>query len=651
MILEALLLKYSFLIFVLGAIFVFLICLKSKVLSIIASSIFAIIASSLSLISSIFSIIYQHPFAFALTYNLGFPLGKIELVIDPLSAFFIMIISILVIPVSIYSIGYLKKEYIEKNVGILGFLYQLFILSMLLVVCSGNGFQFLIFWELMTLISFAFVISDITNSDSQKAGFIYLLMTHIGSAFLLFTFLIFAKYTGSFSFTSFHGISNAMPDWLKLTLFLFILIGFGTKAGIIPLHIWLPEAHPAAPSHISALMSGVMIKTGIYGILRFVFDFLSPFPYWWGILLGMIAIITAILGIIFASSESNIKRILAYSSIENIGIILLPIGASMIFFGFGQKELAALTLIPALFHSLNHSLFKGLLFTSVGAVISVTHIKNIEKLGGLIKVIPKTAFLFLIGALSISAFPPFNGFISKWLTFQSLLLLFQLKSETIKLLAPIAASLLGFVSAISAATFVKTFSGIFLGMPRTHKSINAQEATPSMILSMSILALLCLLIGIFPNIPFSLIKTITYSIIGLDSASITAFNNLPGFNNLFISPALVFILLIATLCLTYIVVNNLGSKIPIRKDETWSCGVKPKSEFGHTPKGFSQPLNVIFSELHTPESFYHDYIYLPITNGLMSLSHKIKPLQSGILQIDLFYIFLTLIVCLVWLRL
>lgn len=563
-----------------------------------------------------------------------------------------MLISILVIPVSIYSIGYLKKEYLEKNIGVLGALYQLFILSMLLVICSSNGFQFLILWELMTLLSFAFVISDFKNIDSQKAGFVYLLMTHIGSAFLLFTFLIFAKYSGSFSFTSFYGVSNAMPDWLKLVLFLFILVGFGTKAGIIPLHIWLPEAHPAAPSHISALMSGVMIKTGIYGILRFVFTFLTPFPYWWGILLAGIAIITAILGIIFASTESNIKRILAYSSIENIGVILLPIGASMIFFSFEQKELAALSLIPALFHTLNHSLFKGLLFTSAGAVISSTHIKNIEKLGGLIKVIPKTAFLFLIGALSISAFPPFNGFVSKYLTFQSLLLLFQVRFEAIKLLAPVTASLLGFVSAISAATFVKTFSGIFLGMPRTHQLTHSQETTPSMILSMSLLASSCLIIGVFPNIVFPLIKVIASSIIGLEATSIATFNDLLDFNNFAgLSPAVVFVLLLGAFCLVYIVVNNLGSKLSTRRDETWSCGVKPKPEFGHTPKGFVQPLRVIFSELHTPESFYHDYIYLPIVNGLINLSHKIKPIQSGVLQIYLFYIFLTLVFCLVWLRL
>ncbi|MBI2996495.1 MAG: hydrogenase 4 subunit B [Candidatus Melainabacteria bacterium] len=513
----------------------------------------------------------------------------------------------------------------------------------------------------MTLISFAFVIFDIKSIDSKKAGFVYLLMTHIGSAFLLLTFLIFAKYTGSFSFSSFDGVSNLMPDSLKAILFLFILLGFGTKAGIIPLHIWLPEAHPAAPSHISALMSGVMIKTGIYGILRFIFDFLSPFPSWWGIIVVFIGIITAVLGIIFASSEVDIKRILAYSSIENIGVILLSIGASMIFYSFDQKVLATISLVAALFHSLNHSIFKGLLFTCTGSIVSSTHTRNIEKLGGLIKLMPKTAFLFLIGSLAISALPPFNGFISKWLTFQSVLLLFQIKSEILKLISPIYASLLGFVGAICIATFVKTFSGIFLGMPRSHQAIHAQEATPSMILSMSILAFSCLVIGVFPNIVFLLIKTVTFSIIGLDATSIITFDSLFNSNNFSIklgsnnfatlSPALVFVLLLIILCLVYIAFNNLGSKVPIRKDETWSCGVKPKPEFGHTPKGFLQPLRVIFSELHTPESFYHDYIYLPIVNSLVNLSHKIRPLQSGVLQIYLLYIFLALVFCLIWLRL
>lgn len=659
MILEALLLKYSFLIFTLGAIFAALICIRSKTFSVIASSIFTIIASSLSLVSSISSIAYQHHFT--LTYNLGFLLNKIELVADPLSAFFIILISLLAIPISIYSIGYIKAEYLEKNISLLCSLYPLFILSMLLVVLSGNGFQFLIFWELMTLISFAFVIFDIKSNESKNAGFIYLLMTHIGSAFLLLAFLICAKYTESFSFASFIGVTNLMTPSLKVILFLFILLGFGTKAGIVPLHIWLPKAHPAAPSHISALMSGVMIKTGIYGILRFVFDFLSPFPSWWGMFIVFIGITTTVLGTIFASSEIDLKRILAYSSIENIGIILLSIGTSMIFYSFDQKVLAAASLVAALFHSFNHSLFKGLLFTCAGSIISATHTGNIEKLGGLIKLMPKTSFLFLIGSLAICAFPLFNGFISEWLTFQTLLSLFQLKSDAIKLITPISASILGFSSAICAAVFIKTFSGIFLGMPRTHQVNHAKEVSTSMNFGSGLLALLCFITGIIPFLVFPLFKTVASSIVKMESSLNINLQNLLNTNNDFImfgkndfasiTPLSIFVIILISFFFIYIFSKVYGSKLPIRKEETWSCGVAPKAEFEHTPTGFSQPLGVIFSGLHTPESFYHNYIYLPAVNGLINLSHKIRPLQSGVLQIYLLYIFLALIFCLAWIKL
>ena len=521
---------------------------------------------------------------------------------------------------------------------------------MLLVVLSGNGFQFLIFWELMTLISFAFVIFDIKSTESKNAGFIYLLMTHIGSAFLLLTFLIFAKYTGSFSFVSFNEASNLMPASLKAILFLFILLGFGTKAGIVPLHIWLPEAHPAAPSHISALMSGVMIKTGIYGILRFIFDFLSPFPSWWGIFVLLIGITTAVLGIIFASSEVDIKRILAYSSIENIGVILLSIGASMIFYSFDQKILAAAALVAALFHSLNHALFKGLLFTCAGSIISATHTRNIEKLGGLIKLMPKTAFLFLIGSLAICALPLFNGFISEWVTFQSLLRLYELKSDFIKLLGPITASILGFTGAVCAAVFVKTFAGIFVGMPRTHQVNHAKEVSPSMSLGSSLLGIMCFLIGILPFLLFPLLNTAASFTIGLENINIQSAGNVNN-NFVSISPLIIFVIILLSFFFIYIFSKIYGSKLPVRKEETWSCGIAPKAEFEHTPTGFSQPLGVIFSELHTPESFYHNYIYLPIVNGLINLSHKMRPLQSGVLQIYLLYIFLALIFCLVWIKL
>ncbi|MBI3591091.1 MAG: hydrogenase 4 subunit B [Candidatus Melainabacteria bacterium] len=650
---ETQLLQFSFLFFILATISSFLLNNFSKKLSIFSSTIFGIIASALCLLSSALILIHRSKFIFNIPF--GLPFGRLELLIDPLAAFFLMLISMLSIPVLIYSVGYLQAEYIEKNVGVLCALYHLFVLSMLLVVCAANGFLFLFLWESMTLISFALVIFDTNKAESKNAGFIYLLMTHIGSAFILFIFLILAKYTGSFSFASFHNIGHQLPGALKLILFIFVLIGFGTKAGLIPLHIWLPEAHPAAPSHISALMSGVMIKTAVYGILRFVFDFLSPFPYWWGLILAGISILTAILGMIYASGEVDIKRMLAFSSIENMGIILLPIGIGMVFFSLGQKELAGISIIAGLLHTINHSLFKGLLFMCAGSVISVTHTRNMEKMGGLIKLMPQTSFFFLIGALAISAFPPFNGFISEWLIFQTLLSSFHIHSQAMKIFSPICAALLGFTGAICAATFVKAFSGIFLAMPRSHTALHAHNVSYSMRLGMRILAFLCLCLGVIPFFGLTLLENVSESIV---SAKIKS--NLFNVNKLFVnfgpdgfaylSPALVFLLMTLLLLLVYFFFK-FNTSMSFRKEETWSCGVTPKPEYEYTPSGYSQPLKIVFSEMHTPESFYHKYIYLPLVNGLIGFSHKVRPMQSGILQVYLFYIFITLILCLVWLRL
>ncbi len=651
---EAILLQFSFLLFIFGAISALTLNFFSKKLSIVCSSVIGIIGSSLSLISSILILLHKSKLVFSLYFIK--PIGPLELIVDPLAAFFILLISMLSIPVLIYSIGYLQAEYMEKNVGVLGVLYHLFILSMILVVCAANAFLFLFLWELMTLISFVFVISDTKSIESQKAGFIYLLMTHIGLAFLLFAFLIFAKYSGSFSFSSFQSVSHGLPNNLKSILFIFMLIGFGTKAGLIPLHIWLPEAHPAAPSHISALMSGVMIKTAVYGLLRFVFDFLSPFPYWWGLTLAVFAIITAMLGIIYASLENDLKRMLAFSSIENMGIILLPLGIGMIFFAFDQKELASLCIIASLFHSLNHSLFKSLLFMCAGSVISVTHTRNMEKLGGLIKLMPQTSMFFLVGALAISAFPPFNGFLSEWLIYQILFSSFQIHSQAVKIFAPVCGALLGFTGAICAATFVKAFSSIFSAMPRSHQPVHAHEVSLSMRLGMGIPAVFCLFVGIAPFAIMPLLQSASEAVIHTNIKSNSFFaNNLLinlGANHFAaLSPGLIFALLVFFFTMFYFLCKMVGNKMPIRKDETWSCGVTPKAEFEHTPTGYSQPFGVIFRELYTPESFYYKYIYLPVVNGLINISHRVKPIQSGNLQLYLAYIFITLILCLVWLRL
>ena len=527
---------------------------------------------------------------------------------------------------------------------------------MILVISAKDALLFLIFWESMTLISYGLIISNVSSNESRSAGFIYLLMTHIGSAFLLFLFLIMANYSGSFAFESFHDIYKQMPDRLNLLLFVFALIGFGTKAGLVPLHIWLPEAHPAAPSHVSALMSGVMIKTAIYGILRITFDFLNPTSYWWGVGLLLVAVTTALVGIIYASQENDIKRLLAYSSIENIGIIFIPISAAIIFYSLKLYELAGVSVVISLFHTLNHSVFKGLLFMCAGSVISVTHTRNLIKLGGLIKKMPQTSLFFLIGVLAVCAFPPFNGFASEWLIFQNLLSLFSTSSSTIKIVAIISASLLGLIGAICAATFLKAFSGIFLALPRTHQAEHAHEVSSSMTFSLFISAALCLLIGLLPLFVISPICTAASTLIKSSNVSPRMFSN--GYtlhiSNIiagYYSPTLLITLLILFSLFALLLLKLIGSKTTIRKDETWSCGITPKPEFEYTPSGYTQPLEVIFSGLHIPADFYYKWIYLPIYNALHKFSHKVKPIQSGVVQIYLTYIFVALVICILWVSL
>lgn len=334
--------------------------------------------------------------------------------VDRLSAFFILVISITSFAVSIYSMGYVKEYFGKKNIGYLGFLYNLFILSMIFVVSSNNAIMFLVVWELMSILSYLLVVFEHEKPETRKAGFIYILMTHIGTGFIIISFLILAGSSGSFSFETFR--SAALPSYLKDIVFLSALVGFGTKAGIVPLHIWLPYAHPAAPSNVSALMSGVMIKTAIYMLIRVIFDFLGASSAWWGILLLFLASASAILGVMYALVEHDLKRLLAFHSVENIGIILIGVGVSMVFMSTGHPDLAAFGLIAGLYHTMNHAIFKSLLFMGAGSLIYSTHTRNIEELGGLMKRMPWTGMFFLIGSISISALPPFNGFVSEWLT-------------------------------------------------------------------------------------------------------------------------------------------------------------------------------------------------------------------------------------------
>src|SRR6185436_8035438 len=320
--------------------------------------------------------------------------------VDPLASLFVLTISVTGLAASIYAIGYVTKFYGRASIAALGALYNGFLLSMTLVVIADNGFLFLIVWELMSLVSYFLVVTEHEKAEVRYAGFFYLIMTHVGTAFIMLTFLIFFQEVGSFSFEAFRHPEQPLPEGMRTLAFLVALIGFGTKAGIVPLHVWLPYAHPAAPSHISALMSGVMIKTAIYALLRVYFDFFGGhFPWWWGFVVLLIGAVSALLGVMYALMEHDLKSLLAYHSVENIGIILLGIGAGMIFHSYDLDELAALGLIAGLYHTINHAVFKALLFFGAGSLLYATHTRNMEEYGGLLRRMPWTGGCFLIGAV------------------------------------------------------------------------------------------------------------------------------------------------------------------------------------------------------------------------------------------------------------
>lgn len=629
-------------------------------------------ASAGALSGLIFSLSVIFGDTFQLILNEG-QIPEFGFFIDKLSAFFIFVISISVFAVSIFSTGYVKEYFGKKNIGYLCFLYNIFVLSMILVISANNAIMFLIVWELMSVISFFLVVYEHEKIETRKAGFIYIVMTHIGTGFIILSFLIFAGASGSFSFETFRAAGSTMTPILKDIAFLFAFIGFGTKAGIVPFHIWLPYAHPAAPGNVSALMSGVMIKTAIFMLIRISFDFLGASQSWWGYIVLAIGTISAIFGILYAIVEPDMKRMLAFSSIENVGIILIGLGASMIFLASENSILSAIAMIAALYHLLNHSVFKSLLFMGAGSILYSTHTKNIEKLGGMIKKMPVSAILILIGVLSISAMPPFSGFVSEWLTFQSLLLTFNLDSNFAIIMLSVSAALLALTGALAAYCFLKFFGMVFLALPRSENAQHAKEVNIPMLAGMVFLALLSILLGILPAFVLPVLDRIVASFIGTgafgQSFSFDTFGmiSIPSSQSISIStPGLLTILLILIFIPAIILLINKRNMQSIY--ETWGCGQPvstPRNEYSAT--AFSKPVQVWFKGLYRParemevtyssqylkESFkfksgiiqlFEENLYIPVVDFVMAMSRKAKVIQTGSIHAYLGYIFGILVI-------
>src|SRR5208282_448666 len=430
--------------------------------------------------------------------------------IDALAAFFLVVVNLGGGAASLFALGYGHHETAPHRV--LPF-YPAFLAGMNLVVLADDAFTFLLCWEFMSLSSWALVMSHHRDPENRRAGYIYLLMASFGTLALVLAFGLLAGPDGGYGFAAIRASTHPGTLIAALVLVL-VLLGAGSKAGLVPLHVWLPLAHPAAPSHVSALMSGVMTKVAVYGFVRIAFELAGPPTWWWSIVVLAAAGLTTVMGVLYALMQHDLKRLLAYHTVENIGIIFIGLGLSLAFNANGLPFAAALALTAALLHVFNHSLFKSLLFFGAGAALTATGERDMEHLGGLIHRMPQTAFVVLVGCAAISALPPLNGFVSEWLTFQAILLSPQLPSWGLKLLVPGVGALLALSAALAAACFVKAYGVTFLGRPRTPAAERASETDRFSLAAMFFLAALCLVVGILPGVFIDALAPVSTALIG-----------------------------------------------------------------------------------------------------------------------------------------
>jgi len=602
------------------------------------------------------------------------PIGGAALGVDRLSAFFVVVIAAGAFPAALYALGYTREYAGKHSLAGMGFAFNVFIATMILVVLARNVLTFLFLWEAMSLASYFLVMTEPEREDTVDAGWVYFVMTHAGFAALFMGFLLLARATGTMDFANWSVAAIELDPTSRNLIFVLLALGFGSKAGVIPLHVWLPRAHPAAPSHVSALMSGVMIKLGVYGLVRVAFDWLGTGPVWWGGTMLIVGAVSAVLGVLYALVEHDLKRLLAYHSVENIGIILLGLGGGMLFQAHGLEALAALALIAALYHTLNHAAFKSLLFMGAGAVVLATHTRNMEELGGLIKRMPQTATFFLVGSVAIAALPPFNGFISEWLTFQSLLLSFQISAHTVNLIFALGIAALALTSGLAAACFVKAFGITFLALPRSEPAALAREVEWTMRAPMALLAFACIALGVAPFVILAPLEAAVFDLMGAHADmkfdwSMVVANDSFGW----VAPLWIALGLGAFLMAIPLALRSIGANKRRRYYETWGCGrALQTARFEYTATAFANPFKRVFALLYRPvkeldiefhpESRYfvrtiayynegrlifEDALYRPLLRMIQALAREARVLQSGNVHGYLVYILVALVALLI----
>jgi formate hydrogenlyase subunit 3/multisubunit Na+/H+ antiporter MnhD subunit len=573
---------------------------------------------------------------------------------DPISIFFAIIIFIVFVPIFIYSIGYAREYKGKYSVKYNFILMVLFAISMLCVVLAQDSITFIVFWEIMSAVSFFLVIYEYKNKENIKSGIMYFIMTHISGLFLMIMFAFLYKYTGSTSFDKFYQLSNSFTVSEKYIIFIFAILGFGAKAGVVPLHGWLPKAHPSATSNASALMSGVMLKVALYGLIRVTFTFIKVLPLKAALLLVVLGVVTAIFSALNALVQKDIKKLLAYSSAENIGIILSTLGLSLVFYNLNLISFANLTLIAALFHILNHAIFKSLLFASAGSVLYASGTKNMNELGGLYKKMKFAAICAFIGTAAISAIPPLNGFASEILIFKCFIIgTTSIKGTWTALIIIVCGLIIALTSGVTLYASVKSFGITYLGAARSEKALSVHKIPLSMNIGLGILALLCIISGVFSPFIINLISKVSNSILNTNLHLIHS-----EINNEIIIVSSIFVITIAILVLISKILNN--KKTTVIK-ETWGCGFNNfNPNMQYSANGLSEPSTRIFGKIVGYEKDVKNgysislkdkvldniekYIYGSVVKFAYYIAVCITKIHFGKIQVYVSYIFGSLLV-------